>query len=104
MLRKECPIANFIFITAENLPASELNYDTYHKRWDTAFASALPTPTMQGVYVQFEEDIFHFTCDERSCQWDTLEQKLSDPVFHSVMMYLPPEYCKKPGKEINYTV
>ena len=58
---------------------------------------------MQGVYVQFGEDIFHFTCDENSCQWDTLEQKLSDPVFHSVMMYLPPEYCKKPGKERNCT-
>ena len=64
----------------------------------------MSTPTMQGVYVQFGEDIFHFTCDENSCQWDTLEQKLSDPVFHSVMMYLPPEYCKKPSKERNYTV
>ena len=61
---------------------------------------------MQGVYVQFGEDIFHFTCDENSCQWDTLEQKLSNPVTDTVMMYLPPEYqnnCKKPGKERSYT-
>ena len=63
----------------------------------------MSTPTMQGVYVQFGEDIFHFTCDENSCQWDTLEQKLSDPVLLSVMMYLPPEYqnnCK--GKKSTF--
>ena len=61
---------------------------------------------MQGVYVQFGKDIFHFTCDENSCQWDTLKQKLSNPVEGSVMMHLPPEYqnnCKQPGKEKSYT-
>ena len=86
--------------TAESLPTSNFLYKSFFGQG----ARALSTPTMQGVYVQFGEDIFHFTCDENSCQWDTLEQKLSDPVFYSVMMYLPPEYCKKPGKEINYTV
>ena len=91
-------------ITAESLPNPN-SYPSF------SGVRALTTISAQGVYVQFEQFVYHFTCDSpvpagRPCRWDTLEQQLSDQVRHSVMMYLPPEYqnnCKKPGKERSYT-
>ena len=81
-------------ITAESLPNPN-SYPSF------SGVRALTTISAQGVYVQFEQFVYHFTCDSpvpagRPCRWDTLEQQLSDQVRHSVMMYLPPEYsCNK---------
>ena len=72
-------------ITAESLPLSFAS-PAY------SGARALPLKSGQGVYLQFYEFIFYFTCDANSCQWHILEHQLINWVRLSVMMYLPTEY------------
>ena len=42
--------------------------------------------------MQHEKYLYHFTCDESSCEWEIMQQQFGKSLFDPVMMYLPSSY------------
>ena len=42
--------------------------------------------------MQHGKYLYHFTCDESSCEWEIMQQQFGKSLFDPVMMYLPSSY------------
>ena len=42
--------------------------------------------------MQHEKYLYHFTCDESSCDWEIIQQQFGKSLYDPVMMYLPSSY------------
>ena len=42
--------------------------------------------------MQHEKYLYHFTCDESSCEWEIMQQQFGKSLYDPVMMYLPSSY------------
>ena len=57
-------------------------------------AKALTSVALNGVYLQHDEIIYELSFDTNTCfwKWTILKQELTNGVYGSVFMYLPPGY------------
>ena len=51
-------------------------------------ARALPSVSGYGAYVQYKKYFYELQCIH-TCNWTVMDQQLTTPVRHAVMMYLP---------------
>ena len=51
--------------------------------------------TEEGVFLQTrKQELLHFTCDDSTCAWNVIDQRIQTPVDSNVFMYLPPGYTE----------
>ena len=55
-------------------------------------ATAVPSLSGNGAYVQYGKNFYEISCTTTACTWEIMEQELSTDVTDAVMMYLPPEF------------
>ena len=72
------------FISVGSLPTI---YDSFFYG-----ATALPSLSGDGAYLQYKQYFYELRCSSTSCQWSIMKQKLKNPVRFAVMMYLPYGY------------
>ena len=72
------------FFLATNPPTDHTSSFDHH--------NALTDLSGQGVYMQHEKYLYHFTCDESSCEWEIMQQQFGKSLYDPVMMYLPSSY------------
>ena len=73
-----------LFVLATNPPTDHTSSFDHH--------NALTDLSGQGVYMQHEKYLYHFTCDESSCEWEIMQQQFGKSLYDPVMMYLPSSY------------
>ena len=73
-----------LFILATNPPTDHTSSFDHH--------NALTDLSGQGVYMQHKKYLYHFTCDESSCEWEIMPQQFGKNLYDPVMMYLPYSY------------
>ena len=73
-----------LFVLATNPPTDHTSSFDHH--------NALTDLLGQGVYMQHEKYLYHFTCDESSCEWEIIQQQFGKSLYDPVMMYLPSSY------------
>ena len=69
------------FITVSSLPSTHT----------TSFggASALPSISGKGAYLQWRRYFYELRCSVTSCNWTKMQQELGKIVTDAVMIYLP---------------
>ena len=79
-----------LFILATNPPTDHTSSFDHH--------NALTDLSGQGVYMQHKKYMYHFTCDESTCEWEIMPQQFGKSLHDPVMMYLPYSYgCASPS-------
>merc|ERR1711962_297818 len=69
-----------------SLPTTSDAYDEFYG------ATALPSISGNGAYLQCRQYFYELSCTSSSCDWNIMEQELKRPVQFAVMMYLPTDY------------
>ena len=78
-----------ISLTATSVPTSVVQGD------ELQWSRALPDLTEEGVFLQTrKQELLHFTCDDSTCAWNVIDQRIQTPVDSNVFMYLPPGYTE----------
>ena len=75
---------NFFFISVSDLPNKYYDHFTG--------ASALPSLSGNGAYLQHQQHFYELVCNTNSCDWIIMEKKLKTPVVYATSMYLPHDY------------
>ena len=73
-------------ISVGSLPTTSDAYDEFYG------ATALPSISGNGAYLQCRQYFYELSCTSSSCDWNVMEQQLKRPVQFAVMMYLPTDY------------
>ena len=69
------------FITVSSLPSTHTtNFEG---------ASALPSISGKGAYLQYGKYFYELQCSVTSCNWSKMQQELGESVKFAVMIYLP---------------
>jgi len=55
-------------------------------------ATALPSLTGSGAYLQYKKFFYELKCSTTSCNWTKMQQELKSDVTYNLMMYLPHGY------------
>ena len=78
-----------ISLTATSVPTDVVQGN------ELQWSKALPDLTEEGVFLQTRKaELLHFTCDDSTCAWNVIDQRIQTPVDSSVFMYLPPGYTE----------
>ena len=69
------------FITVSSLPSTHIT-----SYWG---ASALPSISGKGAYLQHGKYFYELRCSVTLCNWSKMQQELGESVKNAVMIYLP---------------
>ena len=91
MIKHQVIITTYLTIslTATSVPTNVVQGD------ELQWSRALPDLTEEGVFLQTrKQELLHFTCDDSTCAWNVIDQRIQTPVDSNVFMYLPPGYTE----------